>query len=201
MSSAYWSPERAPIDSVIVAGKKLPGFSEPAGAASPRKIQKQAGPGFSGARYLFLGMGIVEFSILIHLQDDADWEELDEFIRSPVGSFLTPPTPKSGGPLNQQSAVINPYTIYHPFLAMLGIAAVIVDDVKQPVRDGDTGGWMIEVKVTKYSPLKLASATYDKPKGDAPDERDQRNLAKAAENAQKRAQLDALQSTPLPAPK
>jgi hypothetical protein len=196
----YWTPESEPVDSVIVSGVPLPGFSEPVGSGCPRKIQYQAGPGFSGMRALFWGMDIVHFSILVHLQDEQDLFDWEAFKATPVGAFVKPPVSKGGGMMGAQAAVLTPYVVYHPFLAEVGIFSVTVDDVLQAVREGETGSWMHEIKVTKYQPLKRQSAVYTDPKGAAPDERDQRNLDQQAANNQKRASLAALQNTHLPAP-
>jgi hypothetical protein len=94
-------------------------------------------------------------------------------------------------------------TIYHPFLAdpCINITSVIVEDVMQPVRDGETGGWIIEIKFIKYQALKVQQAKYEGTKDQPMDEQDRRNQAKAAQNDQKRASLAALQGKPLPAPK
>lgn len=196
-----WHPEGDPFDSVLIEGEALPGMSEPFGADAKRKIDMQAGPGFSGARYLFRGLDISEFSIYIHLQDEFDYLEYMAYLTRGNGDFLRLPRPAAGGMMGAQKTILRPWRIYHPFLAPLGITHVIVLNVKQPVREGDTGAWMIEVQVARYTPLKRASATYEDTAAAKPDARDLRNLALEQQNSQKRATLDALRNQPLPAPK
>lgn len=197
----YWTPESEPVDTVVVSGVEMPGFTIPAGAHMPRKIMKQMGPGFTGYRMLFLGMDIVDFSILCYLQDEQDQYDWEAFKAGPAGSFVLPPKPKKGDMLAQQAAILNPYKVFHPFLAHLNINTVIVEDVMQPVRIDETGGWMHEIKVSRHAPIKRMSATFTNPKGEAPDWRDTRNQGVLRENEQGRAYLDTLRGTPLPAPR
>jgi hypothetical protein len=195
-----WCPEGDPVDSVLVEGEALPGFSEPFGADAKRKILMQSGPGFSGARYLFQGLDISEFSIYIHLQDDYDYLDYQAFLTRGNGDFLRLPQPQAGGMMAAQKAVLRPWRIYHPFLAPLGITHVIVLNVKQPVAEGP-GAWMIEVPVARYTPLKRTSAKYEDTAAPKPDDRDLKNLTLERKNEGKMATLANLRSQPLPAPK
>jgi hypothetical protein len=195
-----WYPEGDPVDSVLIEGEPLPGFSEPFGADAKRKIVMQSGPGFSGAKYLFQGLDISEFSIYVHLQDDYDYLEYQAYLTRGNGDFLRLPRPQAGGMMAAQQLILRPWRVYHPFLAPLGITHVVVLNVKQPVAEGN-GAWMIEVQVARYMPLKRSSATYEDTAADKPDARDLRNLALENDNIQKRATLDNTRKQPLPAPK
>jgi hypothetical protein len=200
----YWSPEHSPQDYVLLAGQQTPGYTEVIGAHAPRKIQIQSGPGLTGARYRFWGMEVCKFLLKIHLQDDQDWIDWAVFkLNGAAGEALRNPIAKAGGSGNGQALVINPITIDHPFLSdpTINITHVIIEDVHQPERVGESTEWTIDIPVIGYRAMKIQQAAYEKPKGAAPDARDQRNLDQKKYNEQRKADLAAIQNTPAPAPK
>lgn len=199
--ATYFSPENTPIDYVLFAGQQTPGYAEVTGLHAPRKIQAQSGPGLSGARYMFLGLEVVEFHVKIHLQDDDDWRDWHYYKRTGAAGFaLRNPIGEGSG---STFVRLNPVTFWHPFAAdpTIMIDAVLIKDVSQPEREGDNTQHVVDITCLGYRALKVQSAPYSKPQGPVPDERDQRNLEQEKMRDAARARLAALRNTPPPAPK
>lgn len=197
----YFSPENTPVDYVKFAGAQTPGYAEVKGLHAPRKIQAQAGPGLSGARYMFMGLEVVEFHVILHLQDDDDWRDWEVYKRvGAAGAALRNPIGEGSG---QAFVQLRPVTFWHPFAAdpTIMIDAVLIKDVTQPDREGEGTVWSVDITCLGYRALKVQSAPYSKPEGPKPDERDQRNLNQEQARNAAQQQLAALRNSPPPAPK
>jgi hypothetical protein len=181
----------------------LPGYVEVVGAEALRKIDIQAGPGTTGARYLFRGMEVSEFSLKVHLQDDQDFQDWELYKRTgAAGVALSNPSPKDSSGNGQVRLTLNPISISHPFLndPTINIFYVVVKSVLVPERDGDTGGWVVEIKLIAYRPLKVAQGSYKDPKGPTPDPDEQALIGALGQQHQAASQLARVKGQPPPAP-
>lgn len=133
-----WSPLADPIDYVLIAGRRTPGIAEVVNASSPREWDERRAYGTIGARLVYRGSGLARFSIRLRFTAQADWDAWDEF--APLVARL---------PDTQRATALD---VWHPLLEGLGIAALVIAEVVQPVRDGDDGAWIIELKCIEHRP-------------------------------------------------
>jgi hypothetical protein len=150
---------------------------------------------------MFMGLEVVEFHVLVHLQDDDDWRDWEAYKRlGAAGAALRNPIGEGSG---QSFVQLRPVTFWHPFAAdpTIMIDAVLIKDVTQPEREGDNTQWAVDITCLGYRALRVQSAPYSKPEGPKPDERDQRNLNQEQAKAAAQAQLDALRNSTPKAPK
>lgn len=136
MTDLYTSPQ----DYAIIGGKRTPGPTiEFVGAAFARKWDTQQPSGSSGGRLVYKGREFSEFAIRLQLLDDSDWAEWTAFQptleQSPIGTG--------------RARTVRGLDISHPITDMLGIHAIVVLSIGQPVQ-GDTGEWSVEIKVKEY---------------------------------------------------
>jgi hypothetical protein len=130
-----FNPITAPVDYVLLAGQRSPGIAEIVGASSPRRWDERRGTYLSGGTWIFRGLGLASFKLLLRLyteQDWIDWATFRELVQRP--------------PVFERARALE---IVHPILEDLGIVAVIVKDVMQPVQTGD-GEWTIEIPLAEY---------------------------------------------------
>jgi len=132
-----WNPIDSPVDYVLLAGQRTPGLAELSGFSSPRKWDERRGFALSGARLVFRGIGNSRGSIKLRLYTPEDfeaWEEFSPLVQRP--------------PLGERARALD---AWHPLLELLGIQAVVIEDVGQPIQTGD-GEWTIEIKVIEHRP-------------------------------------------------
>ena len=108
-------------DVIILNGKPSPGLAGVFGANDPRKWDERNGLGLSGATLYFMGNGLAEFSVKIRLWLPEHWDAWDAW------APLIAKTPYGVRP----STALLRKTIYHPFLAELGISDCVVLDQTQ----------------------------------------------------------------------
>jgi hypothetical protein len=124
-------------DRVKFAGGILsPGLCEIEGAALNNKWDIRAGYGIIGGTAWFTGTELSEFSITFRLYDDRDWEDWEAI--APL--FKT----------RQRTPSWKGLEIEHPQLQEVGITAVVVKKVSQPVKEDDTGIWSIKIDFIEY---------------------------------------------------
>lgn len=142
-----WNPITEPQDWVDFAGRATPGIAEIVGAGTPRRWDERESYGLSGAVVVYHGLKLSHFSVMVRLYNEQDWE--DWFAFKPIVDKV---------PVGRRQKAI---AITHPQLAMLGIKAVVVEDVLQPEQIDD-GVWQIEIKLIEYRAPYTALA---KPEG------------------------------------
>lgn len=141
-----WNPFDDPVNHIVLAGRKSPGFADVAGLGSPRNWDERQGYGLSGSTLFFTGLKIANFDVKIRLYTRQDWEDFHEWREL----IKKPP------PMVRPKAI----DIWHPFLEMHQIKAVVVADELQPVEE-DPGVWMVQVSFKQWRRPKLAMAKPD----------------------------------------
>lgn len=141
-----WDPLSKPQDKAEINGIVTPGVCEVIGAHSPRKWDKQSGPGYSGAWLIYHGTDLSDFSIVCRLYTDDDWLEWDALrpmlTRPPIGS-----RPKA-------------MSVVHPVLDQVGVISMVVEDVMAPQQTGP-GEWTIEIRCIEWRGPKAALSKPD----------------------------------------
>jgi hypothetical protein len=134
-----WNPYTSPVDYVLMRGQRTPGLASVWGAGQPLKWDERAGYGYSGATLWFKGAGLSHFEVRIELRtpkDFEDWAVFMPILRAPAGTM-----PKA-------------IAIWHPFLEMMKISAVTVEDFSQPT-EKDPGAYEVVIKLAQWRRPKL----------------------------------------------
>lgn len=134
-------------DYVVLNGLRSPGIAEITNADNPRRWDERRGYGLSGARSVFRGMQLAYPKLTLTLLTAEAFEAWNTW-----RDAISPP------PAGERPQALS---IEHPFLADLGITAVNIKNVKQPVALDD-GGWTVEIEMIEYRPPVPALAV---PKG------------------------------------
>jgi len=135
-----WNPLAESVDRFLIGGRLTPGLGELVAPDSPRNWEERVGPGFSGAVVVFRGVKPSHFGIKFTLLTEQDWADWNAF--API--VAKPPFAKRPRALD----------IVHPLLKQIGITAIVVENVLAPQPSGDTGEWIVELKVIEYRRLK-----------------------------------------------
>jgi hypothetical protein len=167
-------------DYVVLGGKRTPGFAVPRGAGSPRKWDRQAGYGLSGAVLYYLGEDLTSFEVDVYCWEAAHFAAWDTFAKA----VLSPPAPVR---------VPASLSIQHPALngPPLNIDQVVVEDVSQWEQEDD-GLWVRSIKLIRYRKPKpalvkpLEGPPGDPTKVETPTDPE---LATIAENSRRIAEL------------
>lgn len=150
MSNAF-DPYVTPVDYIMLNGRKSPGIAKVTGATDKRKWDVQAGLYQTGAITIYRGREISKFTVTLTLatsQDWIDWAAWRDLVsRPPLGL---------AGFQSQSHAL----TIEHPWLKMLDIHEVSVEEVGQPEEADDTGSWSIAIKFLEF---RLPKPSFAKP--------------------------------------
>jgi hypothetical protein len=170
----YKNPLDTPVDKARLGGLLTPGYCEVVGASSPRNYEEMGGGGWSGALVIFKGLEPSHFSLRLYLYDSRDWDDWYKF-----APLVHKP------PLGKRPAALD---IVHPFTAALGIAAVVVEDVRAPDQV-DHGVWMIELMLIESRKLKPGSAAVEGSDATPVDPREEKIKKLAAERDRKRDAL------------
>jgi hypothetical protein len=141
-----FNPLVRPVNVVVIGGVQSPGIATIRDAHAPRRLVVRNGVGLSGATVRFQGVMLSEkFAVELRLYTAEDWDAWASF-----KDVVDPP------PLGEHARALD---ISHPILEDLGITSVLVDDVLQPVQEGETGVWLIVIKLTQFRrPTFQASA-------------------------------------------
>ena len=193
----FLSPELTPFDYIILGGFQSPGYAELVGVSAPRRLRVMEGMGWSDSLVAFGGFLTQKFSVKLHLYNDKDWADWLIFSNILAKKITV------GKSQTTNQDVARPMDIYHPFLAdqTVGIHSVIIEDVVAPVPDGDTGGWLVELKMVSYNNPKVAYAKEEGSKEAPMDARDRQIAANQDAIAQREATIAALKNQNVPAPK
>ncbi len=152
-------------DSFRIGGDWCPGIAIARKASDPRKWDKRAGYGISGATLVYMGDDLSAFSIDVSIWTQTQMNEWKTFF----GKYLKKPAPPKIDPKSAFAAppvaIPKALGLYNPRLAMLGISTVVVEDVTQFEQVGDgIEGCTIDVQVYR-APLPILV----KPNGKIPD--------------------------------
>lgn len=159
-----FDPFRNPDDNVFINDQLVPGIVVIKGLKAPRDWEKRRAFGSVGARLRYKGQQLSDFSLMLGLYTDEDWDDWLEF--GPMIRRPPPPDP------SQQSAITSipsfhrlmrtqapPMNIRHDLLEEYRIRQVVVADVVAPVED-DRGFWTVEIKLIQYQrPVRVLSST------------------------------------------
>jgi hypothetical protein len=133
-----FNPITAPVDHVLLGGRRTPGLASLEGVSSPRKWDVRKPHGGHGATIVFTGTDVARFKLLIRLYTVQHWADWDAF-RDTVQKVPDPAAPRA-------------LDIVHPYTDAAGIRSVVVEDVLQPRETSDNGEWTIEVHLLEYRP-------------------------------------------------
>ena len=140
-----FNPILQPVDKVIIGGAESPGIATIRDANSPRRLVERNGVGLSGATVRYQGQLLSHPVVELRLYTEQDWTDWATFRET-----VQPP------PLGERARAL---AIEHPILEDLGITSVLVKDVKQPVREDETGVWLIVIELIEFRrPVFQASA-------------------------------------------
>lgn len=141
-----FDPLKAPVDYVLIAGRRSPGIADLSRAGSPRTWDERKGYGLSGATSIFRGVRLSHFVLKLRLytsEQFAEWASFSVLVQKP--------------PVGERPRQLE---IWHPILEDLGITACGVEDVSQPVQTAD-GEWTIEIALIEYRKLTPALSRPD----------------------------------------
>lgn len=139
-------PLTEPVDYIVLAGQRSPGLAVIEGVDTPRNFVERRGFGISFATLRFRGVGLAHFKVVLKLYSDDDWDDWHEWKRLVARPSLES-RPQPGAIVPRLTAP--PLDIDHPILADLGITAVVIENVLQPIQTGD-GEWSIEIRMGEY---------------------------------------------------
>lgn len=131
-----FNPITDPVDFATLGGQRTPGLCTVIDADNPRRIIERNGIGLSGATARFAGMMLSKPALQLRLytaQDFVDWGTFREIVSPP--------------PLGERARALD---IDHPILADYGITSALIRNVHQPVPDGDTGAWMVQIDLQQF---------------------------------------------------
>jgi hypothetical protein len=140
-------------DVVVLGGQPSPGppgYAVVSGASAPRKLDIKDGQGQSGATVTYKGEKLSQFTVTIYLVETSDWVAWFKWRK-----LLEKP------PLGVAAKAI---PIYHPALAALKIASVLIEEEGQPEPDGETGLYKVPIKMVQW---KKPTPTLGTPQGSA----------------------------------
>jgi hypothetical protein len=144
-------PFKTPIDYFTINGQRSPGLAVISDASQPEKWEERQGYGLSGAVPIYRGRGLAKPVATIRLatpKDFTDWYVFRKLLaRAP------------------NARVPRALSIWHPWLQLADIKAVVVEHLGQPDYDEASGIYTVTVKFLEFRRLKLALA---KPEAAAP---------------------------------
>jgi len=149
LTSQWRDPDTHPINFVLINGHNVsPGIATVEGAGDPRRWDERNGLGLGGSILWYTGFPQSHFSVKLRLytpQDWIDWAAFKKLFPKPK-RVLTP-----DGVLPVKRGDSGAFDIWHPFLAMVGIRAAVVEEILQPVLTDETGEWTIEIKMISFN--------------------------------------------------
>lgn len=125
-------------DYALLAGKKTPGLVSITGASAPRNWDIRNGYGLSGAHVVYTGDGLAKFTIRIFCWEEEHFDAYDADIHPLVRK----------GPRGVRPKALD---VSHPYLADLGIASMVVEDLTQWEQiDAEPGMFFRDVKAIQF---------------------------------------------------
>lgn len=139
-------PLTSPIDHVLLANERSPGIATVTRLSSKYQWDIRRGFALSGARAVFKGLGLAEFSVVLQLVEQADWDNWHAW-RPLV----------SAPPVGERARAKD---IWHPKLEDIGVTAAVVQEMGSPEPVGDTNIFSIEIKFIEYrAPVRVVEVT------------------------------------------
>lgn len=154
-----FDPVTSPVDYILLASQRSPGFADVKGLGTPRKWEERRSYGFGGAISVYRGRSLSKFSVALRLYTAEDWEDWHAW--RPLVERPPVPEPDPTSPIRSFGRTPRALDIWHPILEDFGIVAVGIEDVLQPLQTAD-GEWTIEIKFIEYRRPRFA---LSKPKG------------------------------------
>lgn len=185
MALDVFDPYVTPVDCILLNGNISPGTAKVTGATDKRKWDVQQGMYSSGAITIYRGREISRFTVTLILATATDWINWASW-----RSLVSRPPVGAPGFASQSKAM----TIEHPWLRMLDIHEVSVEEVGQPEESEETGAWTVAIKFLEFRLPKPSFAVPDAAK--ARDDNDPQRAQIAVlviQNTIKQAQRDELQ--------
>ena len=126
------------VDWVVLDNRIPPGTSYPTGSGSPRKWDKRAGYGISGAFLVYTGADLSEFEVHVTIWTEEHWTEWLEF-----STVLEKP---------KQGTKPKAIPIVHPLVNRppIRITEVVVEDVSQFEPDETRELWTCVIKLSAW---------------------------------------------------
>jgi hypothetical protein len=164
-----WNPYDDPVNHILVAGARSPGYANVAGLGSPRNWEERQGYGLSGSTLVFTGVKIANWDVEIELATAKEWDEYHSWRQ-----VIKKPPPR-----------VRPKAldVWHPFLEMHEIKSAVVVDETQPT-EREPGIWVVKISFKQWRRPRIAMAKPDgsKAKITDPYEQTTANLAGIVEN-------------------
>lgn len=135
------------LNYVVANGIQSPGRATLTGVSAPHNYQVQEGYALSGATMAYRGRGIAKPVLSLLL-----WKDEHFFAWPLFKKALENPTPTK--PFYVE--------IQHPLLASAGLKAFGVEDLGEPVRSPQGGGWTVTIKLIEWRPFKPMLVKADK---------------------------------------
>jgi hypothetical protein len=135
------------LNYVVANGVQSPGRATLTGVSAPHNYQVQEGYALAGASTIYRGRGIAKPILTLLLWEDAHFAQWPIFKKA-----IENPTPTKPFFVEMQ----------HPLLASAGIKAVGVEDLGEPVRSPQGGGWTVTIKLIEWRPFKPMLVKPDK---------------------------------------
>lgn len=131
-----FNPLSDPVDYILLSGVRSPGLAVLSGAGSPRGWDERRGYGLTGSTLIFRGNRLSRFACTLRLFTDehwAEWEDFKDLVQRP--------------PVGERDRAMD---IWHPILVDLEINSVVVENVAQPIREGESNIWKIDIKFIEF---------------------------------------------------
>ncbi len=167
-----WNPIDNPIDYMTLDDRRSPGLCTISKLSIPRTFMVQKGFGFTGAIVIYTGLDVAKFTATLRLDTRQDWDDWHAW------KPLVDTPPRGTRPRAKKA--------WHPFLEMLGVSAVLVEKLHQPVISDDMSS-TIAIDFIQYRRPRL---DLSKPDG-AGDKKLDPNSAQIAVNS---ATIEGLKS-------
>jgi hypothetical protein len=176
-----FNPLRVPDDTVVLAGREVPGIVVIKGLSAPRDWETRMSFGMMGYRLRLKGIKPSKFSLGVSLYTQEHWDAWNEFSevvrrppppdRSQVQAITSIPSLyrfiRTQGP---------PLRIRHALLEEYRINRVVVEDVTQPM-ENDRGVWTLDIKLIQYQPPVRVLSTSGGRAEDEPRTAQERQIA------------------------
>ena len=160
---AYYDPLLTPVDKILLKNLESPGIARVRNAESKRKVDVRSAYGISAT--VAVWREVAEPEVVIELRTAQDWIDWADWSTATVLREMRPNKPARGTGLTDFAL-----DIWHPWLEMLDIKAVIVTSVSQPVQIDDGTAYAITIKFIEYR--HAPASTLQKPEGSKQREED-----------------------------
>lgn len=176
-----FNPMRNPDDTVVLAGREVPGIVVIKGLSAPRDWETRMSFGMMGYRLRLKGIKPSKFSLVVSLYDEEDWDAWNEF-----SEIVRRPPPPDRSQIQAITSIPSlwrfirtlgpPLRIRGPQLDEYRVNRVVVEDVTQ-ADENDRGTWTLEIKLIQYQPPVRVLSTSGGRAEDEPRTAQERQIA------------------------